>query len=267
VEFSSVLQRPCFVGRKLAFRASGTALQQQQQRQHQQNEAIKLMSMMEIPLLQQLPQPPALSYTAPSACTHTEHAAAAALCLSRSDIEQLDPRLVLLLHLSDGVIPHASHFISKNLVPLENGSFEDVMATSSGHSAHAHAEPGDAAIIHHAHEHVGLSEERIRSSTDTQHTFHTQEAAAAKKTKNLLSQKHISVARKLQTAVATQRQKVTMSHGLAWGERVSLHQFHHEKLMSVPFAAAVVHTGRVIACFVIGGNLCSVDCLGWMKWY
>ncbi len=141
------------------------------------------------------------------------------------------------------------------------------MATSSGNSAHAHAESEDATAIHHPHEQVGLSEERIRSSTDTQHTFHAQDAAAAKKTKSLLSQKHISVARKLQAAVATQRQKVAMSHGLSWGERVSLQQFHREKLMSVPFAAAVVHAGRVIACFVIGGNICTVDCLGWMKWY
>ncbi len=144
------------------------------------------------------------------------------MCLSRSDIEQLDPHLVLLLHLSDGVIPHASHFISKNSFPSENGSFEDVMAASSGNSAHAHAESEDATAIHHPHEQIGLSEERIRSSTDTQHAFHAQDAAAANKTKSLHSQKHISVARKLQAAVATQRQKVAMSHGLSWGERVSL---------------------------------------------
>jgi hypothetical protein len=52
--------------------------QQQYEQQQQQNQTIKLMSMMEIPLLQQLPQPPSLTYTAPSRCIHTEHAAAAA---------------------------------------------------------------------------------------------------------------------------------------------------------------------------------------------
>ncbi len=212
--------------------------------------------MMEIPLLQQLPQPPSLTYTAPPRCVHTEHAAAAALCLSDSNVSLLDPHLMLLLHCSEGVVPHASHFISKHPVSFDNSNFKDVLLTSSGHSAEA----GDGSVLRDPVEH---SDESFLQTTIANHV---QGGAAAQKPKSLLAQKQITVARKLQAAVATPRRKIFMTTGLSWGERVSLQQFHQDRMASVPFTARVVHAGRILACFLIEGNICTVDCLGWIKW-
>ena len=265
------------MGSKLAFRTSGVMQHQQQQQQQQQDRMISLMSMMEIPLLQQLPQPPALTYTAPSLCNHTEHAAAAALCLAGTGLDRLDGHLVLLLHRSKGVVPHASHFISKRLMPSDSTGFADVLSAGGGHSAGKRSED-DGSTVHSsaAHDHLEPSDTSAQqmpvalgaaNSLESNHAPSSGgTAAAAKKSKNLRAQKQMLVARKLQGAVASQRQTIVMKNGLSPGERLSLQQFHQGKLVNLPFLAAAVHAGRILGCFFTGGSVCTVDCLGWFKW-
>jgi hypothetical protein len=265
------------VGSKLAFRTSGVMQQHQQQQQQQQDRMTSLMSMMEIPLLQQLPQPPALTYTAPSLCNHTEHATAAALCLTGTGSVQLDAHLMLLLYQSNGVVPHASHFISKRSIPFDSTDFSDVLSIGGGHSAGKRSEEDGSRVDSSAtHEHLEASDSSAQqmpvalgaaNSHESNHPLPSGgTATAAKKSKNLRAQKQFLVARKLQDAVASQRQAIVMKNGLTPGERLSLQQFHQGKLVNLPFSAAAAHTGRILGCFLTDGNVCTVDCLGWLKW-
>jgi hypothetical protein len=36
--------------------------------------------------------------------------------------------------------------------------------------------------------------------------------------------------------------------------------------LHLPFAARVLHAHRILACFNIDGNICTVDSSGWIKW-
>jgi hypothetical protein len=245
----------------LAFKACGALLQQEQQGRLQQNQLTMLMSAMEIPLLEPLPQPPSLTYTAPLACSFTEHAAAAALCFIDSDNIHLEPELMSLLRSSLGVVPHASHFVSKRSAAVDNVGLSDVFAASGGVSK----ADGDEAAAHQAHKHEGNG--LANGSPQPNPKFETAQGGHTKAASSLLAKKHVDVARRLQTTLASRRQAIVMTNGLSWGERVALQQFHNEKLLNIPFSASVVHSGRVLACFYIDGSLCTVDCLGWIKWY
>jgi hypothetical protein len=44
-------------------------------------------------------------------------------------------------------------------------------------------------------------------------------------------------------------------------------QFSRERLLNTLFRGVIGHAGRVLACFHLGSSLCSVDSLGWIKWY
>jgi len=254
------LQRPCFVGRKLAFKACGALLQQEQQGRQQQNQLTMLMSAMEIPLLEPVPQPPSLSYTAPLTCSHTEHAAAAALCFTDSANVHLDPQLMSLLRSSLGVVPHASHFVSKHSASVDNVGLSDVFAASGGVSK----SDGEMATVQQSHKHEdnGLADGSPQPNPKSE----TAQGRHTKASSSLLAKKHVDVARRLQATLASHRKAIVMADGLSWGERVVLQQFRDERLLNIPFSASVVHSGRVLACFYIGGSLCTVDCLGWIKW-
>ena len=219
-----------------------------------------LMSAMEIPLLEPVPQPPSLSYTAPLTCSHTEHAAAAALCFTDSANVHLDPQLMSLLRSSLGVVPHASHFVSKHSASVDNVGLSDVFAASGGVSK----SDGEEAIAQHSLKHedndLANGSPQPNSKSETAQGRHT------KASSSLLAKKHVDVARRLQAALASHRKAIVMADGLSWGERVVLQQFRDERLLNIPFSASSVHSGRVLACFYIGGSLCTVDCLGWIKW-
>ena len=262
------LQRLCFVGRKLAFRSACavTPLQHQQHQQQQQQQDDDIAA------------PLVLSYTVPAPCNDTEHAAAAALCCA--DGGHLDPHLLLLLMRSDGVVPHASHFVSKHPFHVhDNGGLSDVLpadgatvaaGADDGNERHGQelasfdepkiAASGVAAVAEAPHAHVepgsdGLPPYTLAAST------------ALQKTGSLLAhKKHAPLFNKLHASLASLRATNSMMNGVSWGERMCLQQFRKGKLVSVPFTAAAVHVGRIVACFCSAGRLFSVDSLGWMKW-
>ncbi len=221
-----------------------------------------LISAMEIPLLEPLPQPPSLSYTAPLACSFTEHAAAAALCFTDSDNVHLEPQLMSLLRSSLGVVPHASHFVSKRKnASVDNVGLSDVFAASGGVSK---ADGDEATSLQpHKYEGNGLA----NGSPQPNPKSETAQGGHTKAASSLLAKKHVDAARRLQATLASRRQAILMTDGISWGERVALQQFRNERLLNIPFSASVVHSGRVLACFYIDGSLCTVDCLGWIKWY
>jgi hypothetical protein len=225
-----------------------------------------LMSTMEIPLLQPLPQPPALTYTAPSLCRDTEHAVAAALCLAGSDSVFLESHLTLLLHRSNGIVPHASYFITRHPVAADTEGLKDVILAGSPAAA-KNDFSGEEAVAFGNEEFGHREADNGISGTSRQVLESERAALVAKQSKTLLNKKRMMVARKLQSAVASQRRKIVMINGLSWGERVCLLQFCEGRLVDAPFTARVLHSCRVIGCFVIGENVCTVDSQGWIKWF
>ena len=165
-----------------------------------------------------------------------------------------------LLRSSLGVVPHASHFVSKRSASVDNVGLSDVFAASGGVSK----ADGDEATAQQSHKHEdnGLANgsPQPNPKSETAQVGHTKAASS------LLAKKHVDVARRLQATLASHRKAIVMADGLSWGERVALQQFRDERLLNIPFSASVVHSGRVLACFYIGGSLCTVDCLGWIKW-
>ena len=224
-----------------------------------------LMSTMEIPLLQPLPQPPALTYTAPSLCHDAEHAVAAALCLAGSEAVFLEPHLTLLLHRSNGIVPHASYFITTHPVAADAEGLKDVILAGSPAAA-KHEFSGDEAVAF-GKEEFGHREADHGISGASRQVLESERAAlVAQKSKTMLNKKRMMVARKLQSAVTSQRRKIVMINGLSWGERVCLLQFREGRLVDAPFTARLLHSYRVIGCFLIGENVCTVDSQGWIKW-
>lgn len=236
---------------------TGALQQQQRQQLQQQNQLTMLMTTMEIPLLQPLPQTPSLTYCVPSQCRDTEHAAAAALCLSGNENVLLDSRLMLLLHRSQGVVPHASHFIAKHPVCLPSDDLKGVMLPDSPAAHRPQAVGGDD---------IAVQRDVVGEILHHEEMLSPVAVPVVSAPKSFLAKKHVMVARKLQSAVASQRRKIEMMSGISWGERMCLQQFCECRLMDVPFTARIVHSSRILACFYISGNLCTVDSEGWIKW-
>jgi hypothetical protein len=225
---ANLLQRPCFIGLKMAFSAAGALWADQQQPR---------------------PRRQLSCCSAPSNCRHTEHAVAVACCLS--DTSTLDPQLAMLLHCSYGVIPRASDLIN-----------HDADVSHLGAVADSVLQPSINTISESLVEDVlpqgsgGLVAEVARGSPE-----------AVRKVCSVLSKQHLSGAARLRDALATQRQSVRMVDGLSWAEYICLLQFSRERLLNTLFRGVIGHAGRVLACFHLGSSLCSVDSLGWIKWY